>query len=399
MLNKLKIVPIFLLAGINAIESDCRKIMALLYPEAGVCNREYEMTCYSDFACYIDEEYLEDPCNAYSCLMESRCPEGTTYLPYFPPHSGDQSSAGSISTESGYACYPNDKLPDQIFQCNFDSTDNYRLNVDAVVPDINRNYAYDNRTITLISWEKYQAYPEDQHAMFDLFELSQCKGELIDGHVYFNGIKSEVGGCEFTNLGIETDTIGVPVYTQKFVIGYDDLVDLFGDMMVVKRYGKKYIVNCHIRASDTEWKDPAEDDRHNPDDPTCNEERFELNMYSDPKFEIPQSTESSCQSSVIKSLYIEAKVTADGPADNWILHLKQCSAKTSIRNRIDVDNADDHWSDWEMTTNEQIFLIDGVLAMNDSTSEVVHIKDTRVEWSDKLSETTLNEPIPLTNFK
>ena len=49
-------------------------------------------------------------------------------------------------------------------------------------------------------------------------------------------------------MGIDVDSIDVPYYVQKFVIGYDDLVDYKpSGMPVYKRYGKNWIVNCRIK--------------------------------------------------------------------------------------------------------------------------------------------------------
>jgi len=387
MLNKFKIIPICLL-GVNA-ESDCRQIIGSLYPAAGVCNRE--MICSSDFACYFDEEKLaEDPCNAYDCLMESRCPPGTTYLPYYPALSGDSTGTGSSSAQAGYACYPNDKLPEHSFQCNFDSTDNYRLSINVMVPDITRHYNWDYRNMTLINWDNYQLYPEDNVAMVDLFQSSECVGEVNDEKVYFNDIKNGAGGCSFTNLGMEVDEDGVPFYTQKFVVGYDDLVDtMTGGGIVVKRFGKNYIVNCRIRAWDTLWVDPgAEGEREDPEFIADTQVGFELKMYSDPQFETPvEGLVNLGKDETVEdtTIYVEAKANIDGSTGDFLIHLKRCNVGVTVRDIIDLEN--EQFGDWKMTDNEYDFLIDGMLTTDQFTTRNMEIKDKRVEWSDESTRT------------
>ena len=188
MFRKTIHLTVFLISASHA-ESDCREQMAHFYPESERCPSE--MTCSSDYACYIDPAtVLTNSCAAYECKMESICPEGTTYLPYFPAQS-DSNEATESSVQSGYACYPNDQIPDHYFNCEFDQDDNFRLNFDARVPDITRHFNYDNRNVTLISWADYNNY-SDPTVMVDLFESSTCVG-VVNGEFKF-----KLCFCNFT---------------------------------------------------------------------------------------------------------------------------------------------------------------------------------------------------------
>ena len=55
------------------------------------------------------------------------------------------------------------------------------------------------------------------------------------GNVLFSEVSNGVDGCYFTNKGMETDEMGIPYYTQSFVIGFDDLVDYLPGRVVKLR--------------------------------------------------------------------------------------------------------------------------------------------------------------------
>ena len=177
ILNALHLTPLLLWAG-NAEKTDCRKQLAQFYPRLPVC--EKPMTCSDEFACSFDS--VANFCDAYKCSRT--CPIGTTFLPYYSPQHNDTQAVES-SIQQGYACYPNDQIPEHMFNCYFDQNNDFQLNVDAQVPDITRHFTYDNRNITLISWENYENYSySDQHAMVNLFESSTCVG-VVNGKFEF----------------------------------------------------------------------------------------------------------------------------------------------------------------------------------------------------------------------
>ena len=76
--------------------------------------------------------------------------------------------------QAGFACYPNDQLPPYRFFCNFDPEDSFRLTVGAIIPDVKRDSAADNRTVTLINYDTFLEHAEDSPVQ--MFHDSDCLG-------------------------------------------------------------------------------------------------------------------------------------------------------------------------------------------------------------------------------
>ena len=60
-----------------------------------------------------------------------------------------------------------------MFECEFDA-DTFELTVNAQVPGIVRKHDYDERNITLISWEKY--LEKNDTGPWLIFDETKCKG-------------------------------------------------------------------------------------------------------------------------------------------------------------------------------------------------------------------------------
>ena len=96
-------------------EIDCMIVLEGFYPGAQPCASE--MFCSGDFACTI-KDY--DDCMYYMCNRELGCPPGTTYLPFYPSNA---EAPGLQSSESiGHACYPNELIPAESFECSFETS-------------------------------------------------------------------------------------------------------------------------------------------------------------------------------------------------------------------------------------------------------------------------------------
>lgn len=71
------------------------------------------------------------------------------------------------------------------------------------------------------------------------------------GITQFLNVQNGQNNCYFTNLGLSVEEDGA-YYTQKFVVGYDDLTDFTPNgHPVFKSFGNHWIVNCRIKATNT----------------------------------------------------------------------------------------------------------------------------------------------------
>ena len=61
-----------------------------------------------------------------------------------------------------------------MFGCEFDADLNFKLVVNAQVPSINKVHNYDERNITLISWEKY--LEKNDTGPWQIFDTVACRG-------------------------------------------------------------------------------------------------------------------------------------------------------------------------------------------------------------------------------
>lgn len=191
--------------------------------------------------------------------------------------------------------------------------------------------------------------------------------------VEFNGIVNGTDGCYFTNKGLEIDEDGIPFYTQKFVIGYDDLVEVYPTGgIVIKRYGKNFIVSCRIKAWDALNVDPgAEGNRESHEIITNTEITFKLTMFKDDtfetKFENGELVNLDSETPIDETtIYVEAAAEINDETVDWMIHLKRCFVQDKIREIIDAEN--DEFGEWEITDNGFDFLVDGVLATNQFTN-------------------------------
>ena len=105
----------------------------------------------------------------------------------------------------------------------------------------------------------------------------------------FANVQNGTKGCYFTNVGMDPDELGIPYYTQKFIIGFDDLVDyLPGNRPVIKQYGKHWTVACRIKSSVTGFINPAATGVYDKNEVEVNTLiSFSIEMFQDEFFETP----------------------------------------------------------------------------------------------------------------
>ena len=84
-------------------------------------------------------------------------------------------------------------------------------------------------------------------------------------------------------MGVTVDDMDVQYYTQRLVIGYDDLLDYNNGRPVYKRYGQNWIINCRVKAWDTNYVDPT-GERDEKERIMQNDVQFRLTMFSDDTF-------------------------------------------------------------------------------------------------------------------
>ena len=96
------------------------------------------------------------------------------------------------------------------------------------------------------------------------------------------------------------------------VVGYDDLVDFLpNNQMVVKRYGKAWVVSCRIKAWETGYVNPgATGDRDEIEVEIDTEIPFTVKMYLDDGFEAEYDgtpIDISADSIESQKIYVETK--------------------------------------------------------------------------------------------
>ena len=120
-------------------------------------------------------------------------------------------------------------------------------------------------------------------------------------------------------MGMETDEIGIPYYTQSFVIGFDDLVEhIPGNPPVVKQNGKNWKVNCRIKASDTGFVNPRADgpyDEHEYQIET--HVPISIEIYEDPNFQTPLDHPIN----ISQQVYVQVKANVEENI-NAMIHIK-----------------------------------------------------------------------------
>ena len=131
------------------------------------------VSCSGNFACVVELSAEEDGCASLICKSENACPVGTIYYPFYPRINED--TGEQISASVGYACTPPDKVPSEMFDCEFDPND-FSLVVNAQVPEINKKHSYDDRNITLISWDAYLSHNDTGPWL--IFDQVDCRGVL-----------------------------------------------------------------------------------------------------------------------------------------------------------------------------------------------------------------------------
>ena len=216
-------------------ETDCNQVRDFIYGEK--C--PYPQACSRGYACHVTED-----CSKYECLRKEECPVGSKNLPFVPPNpTNDDGDQQGTTSESGYGCFPEDKLPEESFECFFNPQEDNRLEVNIRVPKImkmEQHADWDKREITLISRERYDSRDQSQKHV-DIFgsqnagENGECVGVEEAGYVVFRNVQNGEK-CSFS-IDYETDINGALWYAQKFAVGYDDLVSVQPNGLVaISRY-------------------------------------------------------------------------------------------------------------------------------------------------------------------
>ena len=156
----------------------CTEVLEQWYPTVQPC--AMALTCSGDFACVVELPEEAGGCATFTCKSDNGCPVGTTYYPFYPTI--DEDAGEQISASVGYACYPPDEVPSEMFACEFDSND-FSLVVNAQVPEINKKHSYDDRNITLISWDAYLSHNDTGPWL--LFDQVDCRG-VVDRKLWLN---------------------------------------------------------------------------------------------------------------------------------------------------------------------------------------------------------------------
>lgn len=161
-------------------------------------------------------------------------------------------------------------------------------------------------------------------------------------------------------MGMEVNEINIPYYTQKFVIGYDDLIQIKpSGLPVYKRYGKNWIVSCRIKAFDTAYANPAATgERDELEIVTETAIEFTFKMFSDETFETPfldgETIDIGADSMEDQVIYIQAEASIANPEEEYLVHLKYCRVQELTLNASTTD--------WTVVTDEFDFLVDGCLS-------------------------------------
>merc|ERR1719262_176272 len=363
----LNILNIFALLGVTYGQTDCGAVYESWY--GTTC--EDEMTCSDNYACVVP-----DDCSAYQCVQN--CPEGTDLLPFYPEGEPEQ---------AGYACIPKE-FQEEVFECNFGDAPDYTLSMNARVPGINKQHNWDEREITIIGYDTYEEYKASVSGpVFNLFDASGCTGHTnTNGDVIFENVQNGVNNCSFTNMGMETASSGIPYFTQKMVVGYDDLVDFLpNNQPVVKKYGKAWVVSCRIKAWETGYVNPgATGERDEIEVEIDTEIPFTVKMYMDDGFEHEYDgtpIDISADSIESQKIYVETKAEIpEGEGVNMI-HVRHCKI-----NQMAYNDSTDSWSDLSDTFD---FIIDGCLNTADGTfvERNFEMKDQRIQFADSNAKT------------
>jgi len=377
-----RIGNVVLSAIISTVRADlaCTEVLAQWYPTVPACSMS--LTCSGDFACVVELPEPEGGCATFQCKSATACPEGTNYYPFYPTI--DEDAGEQISASQGYACYPPDEVPDEMFECEFDTSD-FSLVVNAQVPEINRKHDYDERNITLISWDAYLTHNDTGPWL--IFDKVDCRGVVdpIDGVVRFTDVQNGQNDCFFTNMGLDVDEIEVPYYIQKFVIGYDDLVDWKpSGQPAYKRYGKNWIVNCRIKAWDTGYVNPAaQGERDELEIITETEIVFKFEMFRDDLFTVPfddgDSVDIGADSIEDQAIFVQATAEIANPEMDYMLHLKYCKVRELTQNQTTTQ--------WSVVADEFDFMVDGCLSSLSFVANNFVAQPTRVQWADANEKT------------
>ena len=178
-------------------------------------------------------------------------------------------------------------------------------------------------------------------------------------------------------MGLKANEVGIPYYTQKFVVGYDDLVEKYpikssigADLYAIKRYGKNFIVSCRIKAWDALYVDPgAMGKRTTLETVTDTAIKFNLRMYTDDtfktKFDDGELVNLDAETPIDETtIYVEASADITNQTVDWMIHLKKCSMQDKIR----IFNAEtEEFGEW-IFENEYEFLVDGMLTTDQFTN-------------------------------
>merc|ERR1719334_732288 len=363
------------LANLARAELECSSVLMAWYPEMPACS---SMVCEGDLACVISivsGDYGD--CAQFQCKNKASCPAGTNYYPFYPEINEDQGD--QVADTSGFACYPPEFEPEEQFSCEFDSQ-TFELTVDAQVAAIVRKHDYDERNITLISWEKYQQ--KNDSGPWLIFDETECRGveDPETGLVKFDGVKNGENDCYFTNIGLDVDEIEVPYYVQKFVIGYDDLVDFKPNgSPVYKRYGKNWIVNCRIKAWDTGYVNPgATGERDEKEIITQTEIDFKFEMFRDDTFTTlfsdGDTLDIGADSIEDQFIFVQAEAEIANPNMDMAMHLKYCKVQEIVQSKVTLQ--------WDIVADEFDFMVDGCLSTLPFIQNNFDQKASRVQWAD-----------------
>lgn len=161
-------------------------------------------------------------------------------------------------------------------------------------------------------------------------------------------------------MGLDVDEIEVPYYIQKFVIGYDDLVDWKpSGKPAVFRYGKNWIVNCRIKAWNTGYVNPAaQGERDELEIITETEIEFKFEIFRDDLFTISFAdgdvVDIGADSMENQTIYVQAQAEIANPGFDFMLHFKFCRVQELVQNATTAQ--------WDIVADEFDFMIDGCMS-------------------------------------
>ena len=158
---------------------------------------------------------------------------------------------------------------------------------------------------------------------------------------------------------METDDMGIPFYNQKFVIGFDDLLDYKpnGDP-VYKRRGKNWIVNCRVKAWEVGFVNPGADGER--DELEVEIETplpLTIEMFRDDTFQTPfangDTVDIGGNSLEEQTIYVQVAIPIDEVDEERLIHIKHCKI-----NEKKYNTTEDDWVNIDYTFD---FVVDGCL--------------------------------------